>query len=108
MCVFVFVAFWLLEAHSKYKLLLALNGDDLFACPTQLVHHWVDQVDAISDFFPILKSSRLPSPEKLQGFSSVDEFSPWLPFMVHFVLSNLQSGEEVGPVCLLRCSRFRV
>jgi hypothetical protein len=63
-------------------LLLALNGDDLFACPTQLVHHWVDQVDAISDFFPILNSSRLPSPEKLQGFSLVDEFSSWLPFMV--------------------------
>lgn len=41
------IAFWLLEAHPEYKLLLALNRDEFHSRPTLPAHRWTDQPQII-------------------------------------------------------------
>lgn len=41
------IAFWLLDAHPEYKLLLALNRDEFHARPTLPAHRWTDQPQII-------------------------------------------------------------
>lgn len=45
------IAFWLLEAHPEYKLLLALNRDEYYSRPTLPAHRWTDQVNVNSFLF---------------------------------------------------------